>query len=343
MIENELKSIVCQFLNVQKNSIEISSIEDGLINHTYKIVTPEGGEYILQRLNLAVFPSAKVVQGNIQTVADHLKKIAYKRRILEPIHTFENDLFYESKECQCWRMFSFFENTECHQVAPNGEFVFQAAKALVEFHQAFEHFDANLLQEPIPGFLDFKSRLDSYHRALKEGIQSRIEIAQEEIELISLHEFLLKDYFKIEDELPKRVIHADPKISNFLFYKGTSKVVGIIDWDTLMTGSILYDFGDMIRSYTNTTHEDDISGNNFSESNFEIILDAFLKSGKLQKIERENLILGAQVVILVQAIRFLTDFILGDAYYSTSYSGQNKNRTRNQLQLLQSLIKMNIR
>ena len=142
------------------------------------------------------------------------------------------------------------------------------------------------------------------------------------------------------NSLPIRVIHADPKISNIRFDK-ENKAIAVIDLDTMMNGTILYDFGDMIRSYTNNAEEDNgWVKDHFNAENYVAVKEGFLFYLKdtLTPIELENLDYAAQLIIYIQAIRFLTDFLNDDIYYSTKYKLQNLDRTKNQINLLKGLL-----
>ena len=141
-------------------------------------------------------------------------------------------------------------------------------------------------------------------------------------------------------ELPERVIHADPKISNILFTKD-GEALSVIDLDTMMNSTLLYDFGDMMRSYCNLTDEDDATMvDNFAPAIYDSVKEGFLShlSSKLTSIELENLDYAAQVVIYIQAVRFLTDYLNNDVYYSTKYPEHNLDRTRNQVNLVKNVI-----
>jgi hypothetical protein len=108
-----------------------------------------------------------------------------------------------------------------------------------------------------------------------------------------------------------------------------------------MEGTLLYDFGDMIRSYTNTANEDEISINtNFDSELFTATKKGFLASLEpiLEPVEMENLDYAAKVVVFIQAVRFLTDYLNGDTYYHISYENQNLYRTVNQLNLLKGIL-----
>jgi len=107
-----------------------------------------------------------------------------------------------------------------------------------------------------------------------------------------------------------------------------------------MISTVLYDFGTMIQSYTNTTNEDDGSAqNNFNPEMYKVVKEGFLfyLKEKLTLEESDNLDYAAQVAIYIQELRFLTDYLNGSIYYSTKYPEHNLDRTKNQLELLKGL------
>jgi len=339
-MKEELITIVRQFFpDILFEEINISSIKIGLVNQTFKVTIGEDKKYILQQLNSSVFKHPERLQNNIFKVANHLKKNNYQKGILNSIKAINGMSFYQSKEKDYWRMFSFIDNTDCHQVPPSLTFVSNAAKSLCEFHSILSTFNVKLLQDPIPNFLNFKLRLKRFQEAFLMGDKKRIMEVEEESSIINRFTYILREYEEIYDKLPQRIIHGDPKSSNFLFIKDSSKVDAIIDWDTLMKGTILYDFGDMVRSYTNRKLEDDISGENFDSDKYEAIKQIFESEPCLLEIEKNNLNLGVKIVVLVQAIRFLTDYIMGDEYYKVSYPNQNLNRAKGQLNLFKGFLK----
>jgi hypothetical protein len=138
--------------------------------------------------------------------------------------------------------------------------------------------------------------------------------------------------------LPYRVIHSDTKIDNILFDASTLTGRLVIDLDIAMPGSILFDYGDMIRSLTNTLKEDDPDLNSIDVKLdiFEYVTKGFLEATKTfaQDKEVENMILGPKLAILVQAIRNLTDYLNGDIYYKINYENHNLHRAQNQITLL---------
>ena len=343
MTNSELFRIVQKFLPVNgPEDVEIESIESGLINTTFKVHVNALEVYILQRINKKVFENPVGLQENVMAISDYLIDQNYSKTVLCPVQTERKELLHIHEDSSVWRMLYFIPQSHHFNVVPSAEHAFEAAKALGEFHQQLADFDSRKLMTPIQGFLDFQQRRSSFEKALEIGDQQRRDVAKEAIEFIQNHVFILDEYQAIEKLLPTRVIHGDPKISNFLFKDHTTEVLALIDWDTIMQGSILYDFGDMVRSFTNRKEENDCSVNDvFNADFFDAIKRGYMVHQKdsLTPVELDNLFLGAKTVIYIQAMRFLTDYLLNDIYFKSSYENQNLDRTKNQIQLLEALLK----
>jgi Ser/Thr protein kinase RdoA (MazF antagonist) len=157
---------------------------------------------------------------------------------------------------------------------------------------------------------------------------------------------LIKQYIKIENRVPTRLIHGDPKISNFIFTKDEKRVQSIIDLDTVGKGSVLYDFGDMVRSFTNRYNEDEqVKESVLDQEVLIAIYNGYLSSSNsfLTKLELNSLELAGRTVCLVQAIRFYTDYILGDIYYTVKSETENLIRAKNQFQLFKELMEVELK
>lgn len=311
-------------------------LTSGHINQTY-LVYNNDERLILQKLNSKVIPDLDLISLNILNLAEHLKHRKYPYKVLQLFPFSSGSYLYNSQ----WRIFKFIENTQSFLKVQSAKQAYEAAKFLSFFHANLADLPLDKIQDSIKDFLDFEKRWQQYQEAVQNSTKSRLNKAEDAIRYLNENSNVLDDWLSLLPQIPIRIIHADPKISNFLFdEKDPNKILALIDWDTLMHGSILYDFGDMVRSYTNLKDEDNPEfGNNFSLENYRALEEGFLfhLKDKLTSLEIKNLGLGAKVVIYIQAIRFLTDYLNGDIYYSTQRPAQNLDRTKNQINLLREI------
>ena len=330
------KIIVQQFLGAVE-ILSIMPIQNGLINNTFLLETAKG-KFILQQINTLIFKNPNAIQNNHLKINDVLEQSDYSKNTVKVIPTLSNDLLFE-KDNEAWRMLDFLENSVTFLKPSSTEIAFEATKCLSEFYKIINQ-ESIILEETLPDFINFEKRVIDFKTALIQETE-RKKTAEKEINFILEHLSLPEKWIALENQrsLPNRVIHADPKISNILFNK-ENKAIAVIDLDTMMNGTILYDFGDMIRSYTNNSDEDEGSvSDNFNAENYVAVKDGFLFYLKetLTPIELENLDYAAQLIIYIQAVRFLTDYLNNDIYYSVKYDLQNLDRTKNQINLLKGL------
>jgi thiamine kinase-like enzyme len=331
----EIKSVFENFEKIAPD-FQIKTLESGYINHSFWVHN-NSNTVLLQKVNSHVFPNMKSISSNILEITNHLKSKDYPHEILHPL-SFSNGKYLWKNE---WRIFKFIDNSQGFDKVNSSEQCLKAAKFLGEFHLYLSDLDSTKIQHPLSQFLDYENRWQEFVMSVDFAFQDRYTLALPEINFVYENRNILDRWINIQSKLPIRIIHADPKISNFLFEaEKSNKIIALIDWDTFMPGTILYDFGDMVRSYTNLKKEDEISkGKYFSSENYNALKEGFLFHLKqqLNAIEIENLPLAAQSIIFIQAIRFLTDFLNNDQYYHTSYNNQNLHRTQNQIQLLKEL------
>jgi thiamine kinase-like enzyme len=142
-------------------------------------------------------------------------------------------------------------------------------------------------------------------------------------------------------DYPKRVMHHDAKIANILFSKTTGKVICPIDFDTTMARFFFSDLGDMIRSMACSHDETSIDFENITirKEFYDAIVDGYLSvmDKYLTASEKKNIHYAGIIIIYMQALRFMTDYLNGNIYYKTTYPEQNFDRTKNQLVLLKAL------
>ena len=219
-----------------------------------------------------------------------------------------------------------------YDICRSEEMAHHSAQTLAEFHKGL--INVTGIDSPISRFTDFQYRIDQFNKVLSNGCYTRLKKSNDLIGYIKSNLELIKTYLKVEKSLPLRVIHGDPKVSNFLFNEKSSKVISLIDIDTIMTGSILYDFGDMVRSFASILSEDDTSNSSkFSPVLYKSLLEGYMTHGSefLIQEEVEGLPLSVLSVSLIQGMRFLTDYINNDVYYRVYYPHQNLHRAKNQL------------
>jgi len=332
-----MKALINQYFSNITN-VQIIPITSGLINQTFRLVVNQQ-DYILQSINTQVFKNPEIITTNILEISSYLQAQNYPKAVVNLIAN-ANGTYLTLFENKIWRLSAFVAHSVCYEKVQATQQAFEAAKALSEFHSYLLNFPIHKIQPSIPGFLDYEKRIDAFNLALQNGNTARVAYAQPQIQQVLDSMHLVRQYLTIN--FPLRVVHADAKISNFLFDATRSdQVLAVIDWDTILPGNILCDFGDMIRTYANLRAEDDPNPENvFSIENYKAVKKGFLTflENKLTPSELQALDLTAKVVILIQAIRFLTDYLTDDAYYYTRYEHQNLDRTKNQLNLLEAVM-----
>ena len=320
----------------------------GHIHETYLLVSREKdrpSRYILQRINTRVFRKPESVQDNIHRILAFLKDVPAEGHVfkdLEMIETRSGRLLHNEKSKGYWRCFRYIEDSITLDRVEHMDQAFEGGRGFGLFASRLTGYNPRRLHITIPHFMDMEWRNQQLVYAEFTNPGERLKSAQPELRRIRELSGIPERFIRIRSALPDRVAHNDAKITNVLFDPGSSRAVGVIDLDTVMTGTLLTDFGDMVRSFTASGREDADSPEAFQcrEEIFEGLSAGYsgAVAGFITDVERSNLLLGAKAVIYMQAVRFLTDFLIGDTYYRTSYPQHNLHRTRNQLGLLDSLL-----
>ncbi len=322
-----------------------TAIGSGNINDTYRIDFEKDGateSWLLQRLNHLVFQNPEAVMRNIRLVCEHLGRQEYPYRVIAPVAALDGDLLQCDEAGNYWRVFPFLENTFAPENLTGADIAHEGARAYGAFARALRDFPAETLAETIPGFHDTDRRWEVFLEALKNYPVQRVAETQAEIEQM----FAAKPVFdkisrlKKSGALPLRVTHNDTKAGNVLFDNDTRKAMAVIDLDTVMPGTILSDFGDMVRTFAPDRREDDPAAVTLRSDVLEALERGFLEQTGdfLTPLEKENLLLGAAWITGEQALRFLTDRLAGDTYYKIRFPEHNLVRTRNQLGVMSSLM-----
>lgn len=333
--------------NTDKNhsagEIKAEPVNGGLINHTYKVNYEQQPGILLQQINKKVFSDPSQVQDNYINIWNHCTSGLKDLRLPSPIRCGEENTLFMDDNGNYWRAFEYIENSCMHPVAETPEQANFTAKAFAGFTSAFKNFDTRQLNEVIPGFHDLSLRFMQFEEAINGGLRERMKIASPIVEELMLRKEYKKFYDTIVDsgEFQQRVMHHDAKISNVLFNKVTNEVICLIDFDTVMPGYFFSDLGDMIRSMVCCENEDSDNFNNICvrKEFYDNIVAGYLDviANQLTLSEKKHIHYSGLLMIYMQALRFLTDFLNGDIYYQTRYASHNFIRAKNQLILLQKL------
>ncbi len=348
---NEVLAVAAHFAYAgEVTDIKVNG--NGHINSTYIVTTEDAAgkhRYIQQILNTAIFKDPMGVMANIEAVTNHIRAGLLAagedalRGTMQVIPTVEGALGYTDADGRFWRSYAFVEGTVCRLTVDSPATFERVGEAFGDFQRRLSDFDASRLTESIPDFHNTKKRYADFLATVAADPVGRVATVKDEIDFITARAAkasLIVDALE-SGEIPLRVTHNDTKLSNILLDETTEQAVCIIDLDTVMPGSALYDFGDSIRTGAASAAEDerDISRVHFLPEMFDAYARGFIRGTAGALTEREIAMLpdGAYVITFEQAIRFLDDYLSGDTYYHTDYADHNLVRARTQLKLVSEM------
>ncbi|KAB8290327.1 mucin desulfatase [Bifidobacterium avesanii] len=320
----------------------VESVEphgDGHINATY-LVNAGYRRYVLQRINTTVFPDVEGLMRNIRLVTAFLRAKGCETLRIVPTR---DGADYWRGESGAWRVYDCIEGTVSYNLVPNAGILREAGAAFGAFQNQLAGFKASQLTETIPHFHDTPDRFARFRAAVDVDVCGRADSCRGEIDFYMDR---AGDCPVVTDALrnggiPLRVTHNDTKLNNILMDAATGKSRAIIDLDTVMPGSLLYDFGDAIRTGASTALEDepDVRKVHFSLDLFRAYTRGFVGAvrGSVTAREAELLPFGARLMTLECGMRFLTDYLCGDVYFATAYPEHNLVRTRTQIELVRQM------
>lgn len=323
------------------DSSRISKIGSGHINRTYKI----DGEpaFILQRINIGVFRQPETIAGNIACAAQFLRLHHPQFIFMAGISAQNGEAMVYDEEGQPWRLFPFIEHTETVDQLKTEDQAYTAAREFGRLTRFLNGCDVSQFKPTINRFHDLLWRYEQFETALAGAKPERLAEARESVSLAKKFSFLVQQYEKLtrSGDLAQRVTHNDTKINNILFDTVTGEAVCAIDLDTLMPGYFIYDLGDMVRTFVSPVSEEekDLTKIVFRKSFYEALLKGYLSqmNDVMSEAEKASIPFAGWMMTYIMAIRFLADFLNGDVYYHTTYTGQNLVRAKNQLRLLEIL------
>lgn len=327
---------IIKTFDIKAKPIAYSPLGNGHINQTYLVECDDGTKYVLQKTNHVVFKNVDGLMSNVYLVTEFLKS-----------HGFESLSFVLTKDGQkylnvdggYYRLYNYIDNVICYEKVTDLNMITNAARAFGRLHKALFDFDAHKLVEVIPHFHDTYQRYQNLLDAIKEDKLGRVSSCLKEIEEVKKFE---KEYNIVTEGIKKgeisySVTHNDPKINNVLFDQDSGDIRAVIDLDTIMPGSYLFDVGDAFRSL--------FTGDNEDSENLDLlqvnipIFQTYIKGymsemgDKLTPREKELLPFSAFLLTIECGIRFLEDYIRGDVYFHTSKENHNLIRARTQITL----------
>ena len=342
-----MKEIVSHFA-IQGTVKDVRPLGNGLINTTYKVETveKEAPDYVLQNVNVSIFPDIDLLMNNIVEVTGHIRKkleaantYDIDRKVLNFVPATDGKYYYYDGE-KYWRVMVFIPDT-ISKTGVSLESSYIVGKTFANFQAMLADIPVQL-GETIKDFHNIEWRLqqlkdavaaDPVGRAKEPEVKQLLDEIWKRADEMSKSERLYR-----EGKLPKRICHCDTKVDNILFDQNDN-VLCVIDLDTVMPSFIFSDFGDFLRSAANTTAEDDpdLNNVNFNFDIFKAFTEGYLEGARcfLTPIEIENLPYATALFPYMQTVRFFADYINGDTYFKVTYPEHNLIRTRNQFRLLQ--------
>ncbi len=326
---------------------ETENIPNGHINVTDRVKI-NGRNYILQRINTTIFKDPVGLMNNIASVTEFLSKKIIEangdpdRETLTLLKA-RDGKYYHENENGFYRMYLYITDATCYNKAEKEGMFGESAKAFGRFQNTLSDFDAKGLSETIKDFHNTPVRFNNLVKAIEKNTAGRAQECGPEIEFYLAH----KDYCSTitdrlaDGRLPVRVTHNDTKLNNVMLDDATGKGICVIDLDTIMPGSMLYDFGDSIRFGASSAAEDekDLDSVYCVPVLYEEYVSGFVSEMKDSITDEEVKLLhdGAIMMTLECGMRFLTDYLEGDTYFRTHYAGQNLDRARTQMKLVQDM------
>lgn len=344
---------VSSLFDMRADFVHAAPYGSGHINDTYCAWYDQAGKrlrYIHQRINHNIFKDPVALMENVERVTRHsLNRLleeshpeAY-RRTLTVVPARDGKPYAMDREDNCWRTYPFIERARGYDEIESPLQAEEAAKAFGEFQKLAANLGGERLHETIPDFHNTPKRLEALQQAMSVADPELLEAAATEIDFALARS---ADCNRVTDlikrgVIPERVTHNDTKLNNVLLDDVSSEGVCVIDLDTTMPGSVLYDFGDMVRTACPTTREDDVDASKMSVrlDRFDALLRGYLSSasGFLNTAEIDKLAFSGKLLTLECGIRFLTDFLQGNIYFKIARPNHNLDRCRTQFALVASI------
>lgn len=330
----DLSFIMNSFYIRDLKFVEINEV--GLIHHTY-VVENFDKKYIVQELNPQIFNNLNILENNYSKIKRLFDNNSETNLIPIELLKCYSGSYHLLKDNKIYRVANFIDHEILIKNNIDEKNLFEIAKSLGDFQSIINDSEITL-ESALPNFINFNSRIFEFQKSLKIGLVDRIEMAKNEIDFLIKNAEIVARWNQFTVQFQIKNMHGDPKWTNFLFNKN-KEVISIIDWDTMMPGYIHYDYGDLVRSCVTLSHEDDLIVD-FNKNRFLSILNGYKSSkmySRLNQDEKSYLVECPLPIIYIQAMRFLTDFIVGDKYYKTKNKVDNLRKAKSQISLFSQM------
>ncbi len=347
-MKHDLSEVVRHF-QLEGKFLDAAPIGSGHINDTYVSRFQDGPaevRYVHQWINTRVFREPDKLMENIERVTRHARGqiIAAggdpRRETLTLVPTTEGKSFYRSPEGECWRTYLLIEGAHTFDMAEDPQLLYTAGRAFGDFQRMLSSLPGERLHETIPSFHHTSRRFEAFLRAVEQDAHNRARAVQAEIRFVqqrAAQTSVIVDMLA-RGVIPERVTHNDTKLNNVMIDDRTGAGICVIDLDTVMPGSALYDFGDAVRLGASTAVEDerDLAKVGLDLDLFDRLACGYLGAAAdfLTPVEMDHLAFSAILITLELGMRFLTDHLNGDVYFKIHRENHNLDRCRTQFKMV---------
>jgi len=350
--EQQLQDTSRQF-QIYGEILHAETYKIGHINETYSATYDQGGtrvRYVHQKINRHVFRNPPAVMENLERVCQHLRRkleargaSQITRRCLTIVPARDGRSYYVDRNGDYWRTFLFIEGVQTFEAVQSPAQAYEAGRAFGEFQHLLVDLPKPRLHETMPDFHNTRKRFAAFLEAVQKDPVNRAHQARAEIEFALQREPITGVILDAmaRGRIPERITHNDTKFNNVLMDVATGEAMCVVDLDTVMPGCVLYDFGDMVRTTTSPTLEDerDLTKVRMQLPVFEKLLAGYLSAAGsfLTPAERRLLPFAGKLITFETGLRFLTDYLTGDMYFRIHRPGHNLDRCRTQFKLVESI------
>ncbi|MDR1506927.1 MAG: aminoglycoside phosphotransferase family protein [Treponema sp.] len=332
---------------------DITPYGGGHINDTFMSRWDQAGtvlRYLHQRINHHVFVHPDRVMENIRRVTAHIREklraageTGWIRRTLTVIPARDGSLLVRDTDGFYWRTYLFIEHAHTTDVASSADEVLFLGSSVGYFQKQLADLGQPRLYDTIPDFHNMEKRYEKFYGAVSADVRGRVKETGAEIAFMKENEQrggILVRALR-DGRIPERICHNDTKMNNIMIDDADCRALCVVDLDTVMPGTSLFDVGDLIRTAANRVEEDErnLPDPQFDIDFFEVLLKGYLSEARdfLTSGEKALIAESGRNITHIMALRFLTDYLEGDHYYHTSRPDHNLDRCRNQIGLIRSM------